>query len=169
MRIITHPLVAAIINVGSLWALYLTPVYELMQQAMLVHWLVMVHFLLAGYLYTVSLVPMDPSPHRASFTVRSVALVLSLAAHSVLAKVLYAYPLAGVRAADAHAGSQLMYYGGDAVEFAIIMLLWAQWYRTTGRGLRGTGTPGAAAALETVPASSSRLLRFPDIKPRGST
>lgn len=151
VRILTHPLVAALINVGGLWALYLTPVYELMQQAVLVHWLVMVHFLVAGYICTVSLVPMGPSPHRASFTVRSVALVLSLAAHAVLAKILYAYPPAGVTAADARAGSQLMYYGGDVVEFAIMLLLWVQWYRATGRGLRDTGVPRVGATPRSSP------------------
>ncbi len=135
-RLLTQPVVAAFLNVGGLWVLYLTPLYELMTQVLLVHLLVMVHFLVAGYLYTVSLVSVDPSPHRASFTLRAVVLVVSLAAHGVLAKLLFAYPLPGVTPADAHAGAQLMFYGGDTVDFVIIVLLCAEWYRATGRRLQ---------------------------------
>lgn len=133
VRVLTTPIVAAVLNVGALWVLYLTPMYDLMQDVMLVHWLVMLHFLLAGYLYTVSLVAIDPSPHKSGFVVRASVLAISLAAHGVLAKLLYANPPPGVNVADAHAGAQLMFYGGDAVDFVLIALLCAEWYRTTGR------------------------------------
>lgn len=142
-QLLTHPIVAALLNVGGMWVLYLTPLYELMQQVMLVHLLVMLHFLLAGYLYTVSLVSVDPSPHRAGFALRMIVLVVSVAAHGVLAKLLYADPLPGVTAADAHTGAQLMFYGGDAVDVVLIVLLCAQWYRVTGRKLH---TVAAAAS-----------------------
>lgn len=138
-RGLTHPVVAALLNVGGMWFVYLTPLYPLMQQVMLVHLLVMLHFLVAGCLYTVSLVAIDPSPHRAGFVLRGGVLVGSLAAHGVLAKLLYAYPPAGVAPADAHAGAQLMFYGGDAVDFALIVLLCAEWYRVTGRRLHAAG------------------------------
>ena len=137
-RIFTNPIVAAVLNVGGMWVLYLTPLYQAMQHVVLVHLLVMLHFLLAGYLYTVALVPIDPSPHKAGFTVRAVVLVVSLAAHGVLAKMLYAHPPAGASTADAHTGAQLMFYGGDAVDLVLIVLLCAEWYRVTGRRLQTT-------------------------------
>lgn len=142
-RVLTTPIVAAALNVGGMWVLYLTPLYDLMRDVMLVHWLVMLHFLLAGYLYTVSLVAVDPSPHKSGFAARASVLVISLAAHGVLAKLLYAYPPSGVNAADAHAGAQLMFYGGDAVDFVLIVLLCAEWYRATGR--RRQTAPAAAS------------------------
>ena len=123
---LTNPVVAPLLNVGGLCALYRSPLYGLMQQGMLVHVLVRVHFLLAGYLYTVALVPVDPSPHRTGFVLRSIVLVVSLAAHGVLAKLLYAYPPPGVTPTDAHTGAQLMFYGGDLVDFVLILLLCAQ-------------------------------------------
>lgn len=135
-RFLTNPVVAAFLNVGGLWALYLTPLYELMQQVMLVHLLVMMHVLIAGYLFTVSLIAVDPSPHRAGLTVRGIVLVVSIAAHGVLAKILYAYPPPGVAPADAGYGARLMFYGGDAVDVVLIVLLCAEWYRVTGRLLR---------------------------------
>jgi len=140
-RVLVNPAVAALLNVGGMWVLYLTPLYELMQQVVLVHLLVMLHFLLAGYLYTLALVPVDPSPHKAGFPFRAVVLVVSLAAHGVLAKLLYAYPPPGVGTVDAHAGAQLMFYGGDAVEFAVIALLCAEWYRVSGRRLQTAALP----------------------------
>lgn len=153
-RVLTDPAVAALLNAGALWVLYLTPMYELMQQVMLVHWMVMLHFLFAGYLYTASLVGIDPSPHRAGFALRSVVLVLSLAAHGVLAKLLYAYPPPGVPTAEAHSGAQVMFYGGDVVDFVLIVLLCAQWYRVTGRRLHTT--PATAATLPDSASTRSR-------------
>lgn len=132
---LTHPVVAATLNIGGLWVLYAMPLYELMQQVPLVHLLVMLHLLLVGYLFTVSLVGVDPSPHRTGLALRAVVLVLSSAAHGVLAKLIYAHPPAGASTVDVRAGAQLMFYGGDAVDLALIALLCAQWYRTSGRRL----------------------------------
>lgn len=155
MRVLTDPPVAALLNVGGMWVLYLTPLYGLMQQVMLVHGAVMLHFLLAGYLYTASLVAVDPSPHRAGFALRSIVLVLSLAAHGVLAKLLYAYPPPGVAVADARAGAQLMFYGGDLVDVLLIVLLCADWYRVTGRRLHRT--PAAASPHPGSLSAQSRM------------
>ncbi len=140
-RALTNPIVAAVLNVGGMWLVYLTPLHQLMQQSMVVHLLVMAHFLFAGYLYTFALIPVDPSPHRSGFVMRSSVLVLSLAAHGILAKLLYAYPLPGVSVEDAHAGAQLMFYGGDVVDFALIVLLWSHWYRAEGRRLPAAPAP----------------------------
>ncbi len=139
-RVLTHPVVAAALNVGGLWVLYRTPLYELMQRDVLVHLLVMLHVLAAGYLYTYALVGIDPSPHRSGFVMRSVVLVSSLAAHGILAKLLYAHPPPGVPVADAHTGARLMFTGGDAVDFVLIVLLCAEWYRATDRRLEATTT-----------------------------
>lgn len=141
--LLTHPVVAVILSIGGMWTLYTTPLYQLAQQVILVHLVVMVHFLVAGYLFTFAIVGVDPSPHRTGFALRALVLVASLAAHGVLAKLLYADPLPGVVAADAYAGAQLMFYGGDAVDFVLIVLLCAQWYRATGRRLH---TVAAAAS-----------------------
>ena len=146
-RILIHPITAAVLNVGSLWVLYRTPLFEAVQVSPLLHAAVMVHFLLAGYLFTASIVSRDPSPHRASFPMRSAVLLLALAAHGALAKSLYAYPPPGVAAADAHAGAQLMFYGGDAVDLVIIVLLCLRWYRATGRRL----APVASTPVRSTP------------------
>jgi putative membrane protein len=143
-RILTHPAVAAVISVGSLWVLYRTSLFALMLTDPLVHVIVMAHVLIAGYLFTVSLVSVDPAPHRASFRVRAAVLVLAIAAHGILAKSLAAVPPAGVTAADAEAGARLMFSGGDAVELVIAVLLCARAYQAAGR--RFGAAPGRALA-----------------------
>ena len=82
---------------------------------------------LAGYLFAFALVGPDPNPHRAGLPVRVTVLALAVAAHNVLAKLIYAYPLAVVPPEQMHAGAQIMYYGGAPVELAIIVLLGLEW------------------------------------------
>lgn len=134
-RVLTLPVVAVTLNVGGMWMLYATPLYEAVQQSPVLHFVVMTHFLLAGYLFTASIVPVDPAPHRAGFPLRMTVLILALAAHGILAKTLYSHPPTGVSAVDAQAGAMLMYYAGDVIDAAIILLLCAQWYRASGRNL----------------------------------
>ncbi|MCY1159927.1 MAG: hypothetical protein MOP51_2952 [Citricoccus sp.] len=131
VRVITHPVVTAVLSAGGLWVLYTTALYPLMHGSPLVHALVHAHVLLAGYLFTAALVGPDPDPHRTSMAMRSVVLVAFIASHSVLAKWLFAHPPAGVGQADGQAGAQLMYYGGDAVDVLLIVLLFSRWYATT--------------------------------------
>ena len=131
VRVLTHPAVAALLAGGGLWALYGTDLYPATHVSPLVHAAVHAHVLLAGYVLTASLVGVDPDPHRASVAVRSVVLVGYVAAHSVLAKHLYAHPPAGVGARDAEVGAQLMSYGGDVVDVALVVLVAAGWYAAT--------------------------------------
>jgi putative membrane protein len=130
-RVLSHPVVAAALNGGGLWLLYTTPLFALMHDSPLVHGIVHVHLLAAGALMSASLVGVDPQPHRASMAVRSAVLIGFVAAHAILAKHLFAHPPPGVEAADARIGAQLMYYGGDAVDVLLIVLLFAGWYRAT--------------------------------------
>jgi putative membrane protein len=128
VRVLAHPVTAAVLNGGGLWLLYTTALYPRMHASALVHAAVHAHVLAAGYLFTAALVGVDPDPHRASVRVRAAVLVAFVAAHSVLAKWLYAHPPAGVAGDDARQGAQLMYYTGDAVDVALMVLLLAGWY-----------------------------------------
>lgn len=139
VRFVTHPVVAAVLNAGGLWVLYATDLYHATHGSVWVHALVHAHVFLAGYVFTESIVGVDPNPRRASMRTRSVVLVAFIAAHSILSKWLYANPPVGVEVADARAGAQLMYYGGDAVDVLIIVLLFAGWYSATRP--RATRTP----------------------------
>lgn len=130
-RIITHPVVAAALNAGGLWALYTTWLYGAMHTSAVLHAVVHIHIFVVGYLFTAALIGRDPDPHRASVLVRAAVLLVFIAAHSVLAKWTYAHPPAGVSPSDAEVGAQLMYYGGDLIDILLIVLLLSGWYRAT--------------------------------------
>lgn len=130
VRVIAHPVTAAVLNAGGLWVLYTTSLFHLMHASLTVHVLVHLHVIIAGVVFTAAMISPDPQPHRASFRVRAGVMVVFIAAHSVLGKWLYAHPPAGVGAEDARMGAQLMYYGGDVVDVIILVLLFTGWYTT---------------------------------------
>ncbi|MGJ9371855.1 cytochrome c oxidase assembly protein [Nesterenkonia sp. CF4.4] len=130
-RVLTHPVVAGTLNAGGLWLLYATDLFQVMHVSPVAYALVHLHIFVVGYVFTASLVGIDPDPHRASMVVRSAVLILFIAAHSILAKWLYAHPPQGVERGDGQVGAQLMYYGGDVVDLALVALLFAGWYTAT--------------------------------------
>ncbi|MEV6632601.1 cytochrome c oxidase assembly protein [Actinoplanes sp. NPDC051470] len=128
LRILTHPVTAAALNAGGLWALYTTGIYPRMGEHPGLHVLVTVHTFAAGYLFTAAVIGVDPAPHRPGRRTRASVLIAFLAAHDILAKFVYAHPPAGVAAAQAEAGAQLMYYGGDLLDLLLITIFLHQWY-----------------------------------------
>jgi putative membrane protein len=127
----TNPIIAASLNFGGLWVLYTTDLYAAMQHNSLLHWLVHMHVFMAGYLFTLSMVYIDPAPHRYCFIYRTIVMVASLTSHGILSKYIYAYPPNGVPAAQAEIGGMLMYYGGDAIDLILIFVFCSQWYKAT--------------------------------------
>ncbi|PWA09722.1 hypothetical protein DCC39_12695 [Pueribacillus theae] len=131
VRIVHHPIVASFLNIGGLWVLYTTNLYEAMGENFLLHVLVHLHVFLAGYVFTASMIYIDPIAHRFSFIFRSIAFIFALAGHQILSKYIYAYPPNGVARTEAEAGGMIMYYGGDAIDLMIIFILCYQWFRET--------------------------------------
>jgi putative membrane protein len=125
VRLLTHPVSAAVLDGGGLWILYATPLYAVMMQH---QFLMQVHMLIAGSLFVYAVAGLDPMPHRPSHAVRAVALLAFLASHAILAKYLYAHPPVGVPVPDAENGAELMYYGGDVADLALVVVFCWQWY-----------------------------------------
>lgn len=128
-RLLSHPLTAAVLNVGGLFVLYRTELYVWMHEYVLVYALVHFHVFAAGYLFTASIIYIDPTPHRFSFSYRSAVLIFALAGHAILSKMIYAHPPETVAANEGKTAGMLMYYGGDAIDLVIIFILWLQWYK----------------------------------------
>jgi putative membrane protein len=152
--------VGASVSVGSMWALYLTPLYAATLAHPALHDLVHLHMLVAGCLLTFPLVGRDPLPGRGGWHLRVAVLFAVLAAHAVLATYLYVHATSlsapGVgTAADWRAGAQILWYGGDAVDALLLTAFFATWYRAAGRragragrtsGVRAAAAPAATAA-----------------------
>ncbi|MEW9053155.1 MAG: cytochrome c oxidase assembly protein [Neobacillus sp.] len=131
VRFLSNPIVASIFNFGGLWVLYTTDLYSEMQQNMFIHVIVHIHVFLAGYLFTISMIYIDPIAHRISHAFRATVLVLSLASHAILSKYIYAQPPAGIPQGQAETGGMLMYYGGDFIDLILIWVLCLQWYKAS--------------------------------------
>lgn len=125
----TSPAVVVLLGTGSLYALYVTPLFGLVEDSTLLHVVVHVHMLAVGCLLSWFVVGIDPMPRRPGIRSRAIVLLVVAAGHDVLAKLLVARNLPdGVPAGQVDAGARLMFYGGDVVEVALLVVLLAGWY-----------------------------------------
>ncbi|KZE39906.1 hypothetical protein AV656_01075 [Bhargavaea cecembensis] len=130
-RFYRNPVTASVLNIGGLWLLYATPLFQLMHHHLWLYLLIHVHVFAAGYLFTISMLYIDPAPHRCSYVFRTIVFICALAAHGILSKSIYADLLPGFPPDQVREGAMLMYYGGDLVDLVIIILLFHGWYRDT--------------------------------------
>jgi putative membrane protein len=130
-RFYRNPITASVLNIGGLWVLYATPLFQLMHHHLWLYLLIHIHVFAAGYLFTISIIYIDPAPHPSSHLFRTVVFIFALAAHGILSKYIYANPLPGFPADEVREGAMLMYYGGDLVDLTLIILLFRSWYRAT--------------------------------------
>ncbi|WP_432564740.1 cytochrome c oxidase assembly protein [Kineococcus sp. SYSU DK003] len=114
-RTVTWLPLATALEAGGLCLYYLAPLPHGW------HGPLTVHMVLAGYLFSAVLVGPDPVPRRPGILPCSLALLFVFAVHGVVAKLLYA--------AGEGTAAQLLYYGGDVVEIATAVALFARWYR----------------------------------------
>lgn len=81
-KVITNPLVAAGIFIGSLWAFYYTDLFRWTLYDHLGHEWMIAHFLISGYLFVLSLVGIDPVPYRLPYPFRLLTLIGVMAMHA---------------------------------------------------------------------------------------
>ena len=143
VHFLTHPASAAVVAVGGMLVLYLTPLYAASAGNAAVHHAVHLHVVASGYLFSWSIVGPDPAPDRPGLRTRVLVLVLAAAAHSCLAKLLYAraeeLPPGHRHTVDEmEQAAQWMYYGGDLAEVLLATALFASWYRLARRERRSS-------------------------------
>lgn len=129
---LSHPISALFLNIGGMYVLYLTPLYETSLHSTAVHYWVHIHFLMAGYLFAWAIAGPDPAPRRPSLTTRVSVLFISIATHALLAKLMYIHLFPRLLADDPQQlqdAAKLMYYGGDFAEFMLAAALFYQWYQ----------------------------------------
>jgi putative membrane protein len=133
-----YPPVAAVLDIGGLWLLYRTTVFAASETRPWLHTVVHLHVVAAGILFSAAICQLDPVRRRYSFTFRAATLVAAGAAHSILAKSLWtlAPPQTDFTAGDVRFGAEIMYYGADAIEIALAVVVAVQWYTASGRQLR---------------------------------
>ena len=168
LRVLSHPVAALVLNIGGMYALYLTPLYAATLGSPALHHLVHLHFLAAGYLFTWAILTgPDPAPHPPRMRTRLGVLFVSMAAHATLGKLMYGYlwPRGTLHGADEiRAAAQLMYYGGDLAEVLLAVALFAMWYQRRGAHYRRATRPGARKPRPGKPPPHG-LADNPDVPP----
>jgi putative copper resistance protein D len=81
-KFITHPAVAAVVFVGSLWVFYFTPIFRWATSEHLGHQWMIIHFLISGYLFALSMIGIDPVPYRFPYPLRLITLFATMASHA---------------------------------------------------------------------------------------
>ena len=79
---LSSPITAFVLFVGSLYAVYLTPVFDTLVQYHWGHELMAVHFLLTGYLFYWGIIGVDPGPRRLPFIGRLALLFAMMPFHA---------------------------------------------------------------------------------------
>ncbi|WP_432492254.1 cytochrome c oxidase assembly protein [Kineococcus gypseus] len=145
-RLVTWAPVALLLEVGGLYAFYLTPLFALVHEHAALGVLVHVHTAAAAYLLSAVVTGADPLPRRPGVAARAVLLLVAATAHDVLAKLLWARGAPGGEhaahaghapdLADVRAGAELLHAGGALVEVLTAVALFGAWYARRGRLLR---------------------------------
>lgn len=81
-KVITHPAVAAVVFAGSLWVFYFSGLFRWSMEEHLGHQWMIIHFLISGYLFSLSMIGIDPVPYRFPYPMRLVVLFATMAAHA---------------------------------------------------------------------------------------
>ncbi|SJN41843.1 cytochrome c oxidase assembly protein [Mycetocola reblochoni] len=80
--IVSHPVVAAVLFAGSLWVFYYTGLFRWSMDEHLGHEWMVVHFVITGYLFTQSLIGIDPVKYRLPYAFRLILLLATMAFHA---------------------------------------------------------------------------------------
>jgi putative copper resistance protein D len=147
VRVITHPLVATVIFVGSLYGLYFTSLFGSLMASHLGHAVMQLHFLLAGSLFFYVLVGVDPAPRRLPPIARLFLLLVVIPLHaffsiaimsddSVLGESYWAQlhrPYQQNLLDDQHLAGSISWALGEIPMLLVIAAVFVQWLRSDTR------------------------------------
>ncbi len=145
VKVITHPVFAGVMFTGSLIVFYYSPLFGLALRTHVGHELMMVHFLLAGYLFTFAVIGVDPAPVRLGYAFRLLLLFVTMAFHAFFAVGLMSQETLlqgtyfsslgwGIDAlADQKNGGAIAWGVGDGPTLLLAVVLALQWARSDER------------------------------------
>ncbi|MFI7418001.1 cytochrome c oxidase assembly protein [Nonomuraea sp. NPDC049684] len=150
VKVMSHPVVATAIFVGSTYALYFTPLFESAMQEHLGHIWMTLHFLLSGSLFFWVIIGVDPGPSRLPYVGRLLMLFVTMPFHaffgialmmtgSVIAAGWYE-PLGRTWGDNLlqtqQDGGAIAWGFGEIPTLLVLLAIAAQWYRDDERQAR---------------------------------
>ncbi len=145
--IITNPIIALGLFDGSLFLLYMTPLFGKLMQSHSGHILMDIHFLLAGYLFFYVIVGIDPNPRKIPHIVRIIVLFAAMSVHAFFSIALLSTttltdggyfaslhrPWNAQLLADQHVGASLGWMMGEIPILIALIATFIQWMRDDSR------------------------------------
>ena len=134
-RVLSSAPIVLVLEIGGMYAFYLTPLFRLAHEYEWLYLLVHVHMVSAGWLFSTVVAGRDPLPHRPGMPGALTMLLLAGAAHGILAKLMYAHdlPVMAGTPSQVQLAAQVMFSGGDLVELATAVAVMTGWYAREGR------------------------------------
>ncbi|MFW0109008.1 cytochrome c oxidase assembly protein [Rothia sp. P7181] len=81
-KIVTNPIFAAVNFAGSIVIVYFTPLLNFVLSYHVGHELMIIHFLMTGYIFSLVLIGIDPIPYRPAYPMRLILLIATLGYHA---------------------------------------------------------------------------------------
>ena len=148
--IITNPVIALGLFDGSLFVLYMTPLFGKLMQSHSGHFLMDIHFLFAGYLFFYVIVGIDPNPRKIPHIVRIIVLFAAMSIHAFFSIALLSTTTlldGGYFASlhrtwntnllsDQHTGGALGWLMGEIPILLALIATFIQWMRVDSREAR---------------------------------
>ncbi|MUL65345.1 hypothetical protein BOO86_12780 [Mycobacterium sp. CBMA 234] len=140
---VSNPIVAFVLFVASLYAVYFTPIFNTLVRYHWGHELMSVHFLLVGYLFYWGIIGIDPGPKRLPFLGRLGLLFAVMPFHAffgiatmtmtgTIGGPFYKYvglPWLSSIGSDQHLGGAIAWGSSELPVIVVVIALVAQWAR----------------------------------------
>ncbi|GHG08650.1 cytochrome c oxidase assembly protein [Streptomyces zaomyceticus] len=146
MKVITHPGFTIPMFIASLYALYFTPLFDVLMGSKPGHIGMMVHFLMVGIVFFWPIMGVDPGPHRPGYVMRMLELFAGMPFHAFFGIALmmasepmvkaYANPPAslGIDAlTDQNAAGGIAWAFSEIPSVLVLIALVYQWYHSEQR------------------------------------
>lgn len=141
-RFYTHPVVAAILFIGSLYAVYFSDLFEYLMGSHLGHAAMEFHFLLSGFLFYYVVVGIDPSPRKLPPMMRLLVIMIALPFHAFFSVALMSSmvivgedyysmldrPYSTDLLVDQHFGASVSWAMGEIPMLIVVGAIFWQWF-----------------------------------------
>jgi cytochrome c oxidase assembly factor CtaG len=142
-RFLSHPATAFVLFVGSLYAVYFTPLFDTLVRYHWGHEFMTLHFLITGYLFFWGIIGVDPGPRRLPFIGRLAMLFAVMPFHaffgiatmtmtSVIGGSFYRklnLPWLSDLVSDQHLGGAIAWGSSELPVIVVVVALVVQWSR----------------------------------------
>ncbi|MCA2306438.1 cytochrome c oxidase assembly protein [Mycobacterium intracellulare] len=170
-RFMSHPVTAFVLFVGSLYAVYFTPLFDTMVRYHWGHELMSVHFLITGYVFFWGITGVDPGPRRLPFIGRLGVLFAVMPFHAFFGIAMMTttsavggrfYPYVGLPwlssiLDDQHLGGAIAWGSSELPIVVVVISLVTQWAQQDRRAAARSDRHAEAAYDDDLDAYNAML------------